>query len=127
MDRLERARQLRGDTSRHYNCAQAVICAYAGECGLDLETAYRLGQNFGGGMRHGGTCGAVAGALMVLGLMGKGDGETRELVAEFRKRNGYLDCAGLLRKAHGEGVERKTHCDARVADAVELAEKILKE
>lgn len=127
MDRLELAHQLHNDDARHYNCAQAVLCAYAGECGLELEEAYRLGQNFGAGMRHGGTCGAVTGALMVLGLLGKSTGETQRLLSGFREKNEYLDCASLLKKAHEADIERKEHCDARVLDAVGLVEEILKE
>ena len=52
-----------------YSCSQAVLSAYAEEFGLDTETALRLSSGFGGGMaRQGKTCGAVTGALMVIGL-----------------------------------------------------------
>ncbi len=46
-----------------YNCAQAVISAYADELGIDLETARALGAGFGAGMgTMGATCGALCGA-----------------------------------------------------------------
>ncbi len=52
-----------------YNCAQGVLLIHAPELGLDKENASRVGAAFGGGICRGGnTCGAVAGALMVLGL-----------------------------------------------------------
>ena len=33
------------------NCSQAVLLAFAPECGLDRETALRLASSFGGGDR----------------------------------------------------------------------------
>ena len=52
-----------------YSCSQAVLSTYADEFGIDTETALRLSSGFGGGMaRQGKTCGAVTGALMVIGL-----------------------------------------------------------
>ena len=50
---LEKAIELRNDPNVCYNCAQAVICAFAEECGLTMEQATALGANFGGGhLRH---------------------------------------------------------------------------
>ena len=72
MTRMEETEALRARTDVHYNCCQSVLVPFADLCGLDKETAFRLGANFGSGMRHGSTCGAVTGALMVLGLAGKG-------------------------------------------------------
>ncbi|MGA2258902.1 MAG: C-GCAxxG-C-C family protein [Thermoguttaceae bacterium] len=52
-----------------FNCSQAVLSAYAGQLGLDEETAAKIASGFGGGMgRMADTCGAVTGAYMVLGL-----------------------------------------------------------
>ena len=52
-----------------FNCSQAVVSAFAPELGLDRETALRVAAAFGGGMgRTGETCGAVSGALMVIGM-----------------------------------------------------------
>lgn len=126
MGKKEAAQILRDDPSVHYNCCQAVLIPYAEECGLTAEQAGRLGNNFGGGMRHGGTCGALAGALMVLGMQGKGEAETKEVLRRFKEKNGCLDCAHLLKKAAEEGEPRKTHCDRMVAEAVELTEALLK-
>ena len=87
---------------------------FADLCGLDKETAFKLGANFGSGMRHGSTCGAVTGALMVLGLAGKGADEATALMRRFREKNQVLDCANLLRLAKERGEERKCHCDRMV-------------
>ncbi|MBQ5441600.1 MAG: C_GCAxxG_C_C family protein, partial [Firmicutes bacterium] len=41
----------------------------AKECSITEEEAFKLGSCFGSGMRKGQVCGAVTGALMVLGLL----------------------------------------------------------
>ena len=52
----------------HFNCSQAVFATYATELDLDEEVALKIATQFGGGARKGEMCGAVSGALMVLGL-----------------------------------------------------------
>ena len=126
MTRMEDARALRARTDIHFNCCQSVLVPFAGACGLDRDDLYRLGSNFGHGMRHGGACGAVTGALMVLGLAGKSSGQGEELLRRFRAKNGALNCAELLRAAKERGEDRKPHCDRMVCDAVEMAEELLK-
>lgn len=51
-----------------FNCAQAIVRIYGPEYGLSALDALKVSCGFGGGMRRGDTCGAVTGALMVLGL-----------------------------------------------------------
>jgi C_GCAxxG_C_C family probable redox protein len=52
-----------------FSCAQSVFSAFAEEI-LGREAALRTASSFGAGMaRRGDTCGAVTGALMVLGLL----------------------------------------------------------
>ena len=69
-EHLKRAEELRAITERHYNCAQSVFVPFAKECGLDEEEAYKVAANFGAGMKVAGTCGAITGGLMVLGMLG---------------------------------------------------------
>ena len=54
--------------SRNFNCSQAIFTTYAKELGIEEETALKIATQFGGGARKGELCGAVSGALMVLGL-----------------------------------------------------------
>lgn len=54
--------------SNNFNCSQAVFATFAEELGMDVETALKIGTPFGSGARRGEICGAVSGALMVLGL-----------------------------------------------------------
>ena len=52
-----------------YNCSQSVVAAFAEDYGIDEQTAALHARGFGGGMgRTGGVCGAVSGAVMVIGL-----------------------------------------------------------
>ena len=64
-----------------YHCSQAVLAAFAEECGLTEKQALMLGACFGSGMRKGEVCGACTGALMVLGALygqyDKSDPESR--------------------------------------------------
>ncbi len=126
MTRMEETQGLRARTDVHFNCCQSVLVPFADACGLDREAAFQLGANFGSGMRHGSTCGAVTSALMVLGLAGRGPDEATEFMRRFREKNGALDCAALLRMAKENGEERKPHCDRLVFDAVEILEDLLK-
>lgn len=96
MDYVEKARALRADPAVHYNCCQAVLVTFADRLGLTPEQANALGAHFGSGMRHGSTCGAVSGALMVLGLLGCDEKQSTALLRDFRTRHGALDCADLL-------------------------------
>ena len=125
MEKLEHAKILRADPNVHYNCAQAVLVPYAQDCGLTPEQAFRLGANFGSGMRHGSTCGAVTGALMVLGMLGRSKEDALVLLRRFKEQNTCLDCAHLLKKAADEGEPRGPHCDRMVYEAIALVEDIL--
>lgn len=127
MDYMEKARQLRNDTEVHYNCAQSVLVTFAQEMGLTEQQAYDLGSHFGSGMRHGGTCGALTGALMVLGMTNHADGrEAAALMAQMRQSHGALDCAALLKASAEQGQPKKEHCDGLVYEMVQAVEALLK-
>ena len=78
-----------------FNCSQAVFSAYAE--GIDEETALKIASGFGGGMgRMAGTCGAVTGAMMVLGLRFGGTTPDREA-----KERVYAKSQGVCRPLQG--------------------------
>ena len=120
MTHTEHAAALRADPAVHYNCAQSVLIPFAREAGLTEAQAMALAENFGAGMRHGSTCGAVTGALMALGALGYKEDKTKAFVRAFREREGELLCAKLLAIGKEKGLERKTHCDSMVLAAVAL-------
>lgn len=126
---LENAKIIRNDPDVHYNCAQAVLCAFAEDCGLTREQACGIGANFGNGMKMAATCGAVTGGLMVLGMLGIDDAPTIGAFLRTIRENheGYLDCGDLLRINKEKGGKRKPHCDGMVYEAAELVEKIIAE
>jgi C_GCAxxG_C_C family probable redox protein len=128
-----------------FSCSQAVSAAFAAEFGLDAATMLRVASTFGGGIaRSGDTCGAISGALMVLGLKygatqpdpaakERAYEHGREFIARFRARNGAVDCRDLLghdfatpegRAAIKETKIIRTICPALVASAVEILEEM---
>ena len=119
MDRMEHVRALRANKEVHYNCCQSILVPFAKEMGMTEEQAYNLGAHFGSGMRHGSTCGAVTGALMVLGMLGYDEKEAAALLHQVREGHGALDCATLLKSSHEKGIARKEHCDGLVFEIVE--------
>ena len=104
MDRIQQA----VSTFRSgFNCSQAILQTYGPAYGLSDLDSLRVSSGFGGGMRRGDTCGAVTGALMVLGLrFGPKDtsdtsrdkvyAQVTEFCSEFESRCGSVLCRDLL-------------------------------
>ena len=134
--------------SRGFHCSQAVLAAYADQCGLSEEQALKLGACFGSGMRKGEVCGAYSGALMVLGsLYGQvclSGEESRRVENEVNDRmmKGFEEACGscLCREILGcdistpEGKQYarqnnlfKERCPRMVAVAVDVLEEIIGE
>ena len=110
---VDKAMELRNEMPMVNNCAQTIMRVYADELGMNEEQAAAIGCNFGGGMKCGGTCGAITSGLMVLGAMGI---DSPKVVGEYRKRmagmhDGLTDCAALLQENARKGGEKKVHCD----------------
>ena len=132
-----------------YNCSQSVAAAFAAEFGVDRETVLRLAAAFGGGMaRAGETCGAVSGALMVIGLRyGQVTADDRlakertyaaaqQFMARFRERHGALKCRELLGcdigTPEGQAAIKELQlsqkvCAKAVYDAAEIVAEIVKQ
>ena len=52
-----------------FNCSQAILSTYGPEFDLSENIALKLATGFGAGVSYtGNLCGAVSGALMVIGL-----------------------------------------------------------
>ena len=92
-----------------YNCAQSVFAAYAPDFGVDKDTALSIASGFGAGIgRLQETCGAVTGAVMILGLASRfkeADGRekvgeiyttARRFTEEFKKTAGTIKCRELI-------------------------------
>ncbi len=129
MDRVQKAID---NHKKGYNCAQAVLCAFADKTDLTEEQLFKISEAFGGGM--GGTkgvCGAVTAMVMLAGIE-KSAGinalpETNklesyafasELMQKFEDKNTTLMCSILK----GENVRS---CDGCIEDAVKILEEKL--
>jgi len=67
MNRSEEAKEL---FLSGYNCAQSILLSFADDLKFSKELAQKMAAGFGGGMgKRQETCGAVTGAIMVLGMM----------------------------------------------------------
>ena len=128
-------------------CSSAVFSAFAEELGFDDKTAKKIACGFGAGIsRTGNICGAVSGAIMVIGLKygkaeqgddaatGKTRSLTRQFMQEFSARNGSVNCTELLgynlskQDEYEKAREKKlfvTKCPELVRDAAEILEKML--
>jgi C_GCAxxG_C_C family probable redox protein len=113
------------------NCAQAVLCAFAGELGLGKGMALKLASGFGAGMgRRQEVCGAVTGGIMAIGLRHgparvadreakeRVYGLTRQLLARFAGEFGSCRCRDLL------GLDLLTDGGQKRYKEEDLAEKV---
>jgi C_GCAxxG_C_C family probable redox protein len=131
-----------------FNCSQSVMTVFGNDFGLSENDSLKISCAFGGGMgRQQHTCGALTGALMVLGLKyGKAlnDPEekksftyskARELFTEFKSLHGSTDCRDLLNGFDMNNADDykkikdqklfDIQCEKYVADAVKIVEKIV--
>jgi C_GCAxxG_C_C family probable redox protein len=133
--------------ARGCNCSQSVLAAYAEQFGLSEERALKVAGGFGGGMgRMAETCGAVTGAIMVIGLkfasttpgdiQGKENAYAvvREFVHRFKGRNATVLCRELLdcdistpegmKRAQQEKLIKKC-CPKLIRDAAEILDQLI--
>jgi len=136
----------------HLNCSQKVLTHYAKAYGMEDGLAIKLATGLGGGMgRMAGTCGAVSGAYLVLGLeYGPEHTETsstinleaknltyskvREFHQRFNNLHGSCTCSELLgcdistntgyELAKNQDLMGKK-CPNFINDAINIVEKII--
>jgi C_GCAxxG_C_C family probable redox protein len=130
-----------------FNCAQSVFGTYSGQFGLKEDTALKLASGFGGGVaRLGHICGAVSGAIMVIGLKyGMGINKkigakektykvSRDFSNQFQKLHGSILCEDLLgcdintnegKKIYAQNNYFEKKCSQYVKTAVEILEQLV--
>ena len=117
-----------------------MLAGFGELCGLDRGTAFKLARGFGSGMGMGRECGAVTGAMLILGFKvkeGSTEKETRfkvydlnrEFIRLFEQKHGTIICNDLLGvdlntpegrdKAVKDGLFR-TLCPGLVRDAAQI-------
>ncbi|MCL2148700.1 MAG: C-GCAxxG-C-C family protein [Methanomassiliicoccaceae archaeon] len=97
-DKVEEASRLFGNGMY---CSQAILGAFCERYGMDKEAAFRISCGLNSGARCAEVCGAVSGAVLVIGLKYGGSKDTCNMRAEefvelFRERHGEVTCRGLL-------------------------------
>jgi len=144
---LSRAEEAKKQFEKGFSCAPAVLSTYSEQLGLEKALALKIACGFGGGIgRMGRTCGAVTGALMVIGLkhgqVNLADEESqkrtytlvKEFVDRFTALHGSIECkeligydlsdSGELKLAIESGVF-KNKCSSFVYDSAHILEDIL--
>ena len=122
MNRSEQAVEYK----RRMNCCQAVLAAFPEITGFSEETVMRLGSAFGSGMGGmEGTCGALCGAELVLGMKlyeGKPlHAKAKAMHQAFQERAGATICRELKGIDTGKPL---CSCEDCVRHAVEIAEEM---
>ena len=128
-----------------YNCAQSVLAAYGDETGMDEVSLKRLSSAFGAGFgRTQNACGAVTGALMVIGCRYHNDSDvagskeivyqkTREFIKKFEEKHHSIECLTLigvdfnkddgLKKAKEQGLFQ-SRCEEFIKDACDILKSL---
>lgn len=125
------------------NCSQAVLSYFGPDMGMDRNTCCSIAAAFGGGIALSQrTCGAVTGAVMVIGLYsGAGISDirerkkeayriTEEFIRQFEERNNSIQCSDILGtdiETAGEQNLFQTRCAGFITDAIEILEKLVGE
>lgn len=117
-----------------YNCAQSVALTYADLVDIAPEHLFKITEGFGlGGGNMQGTCGAISGAIALIGLLNScGDLEHpstkaqtyalgREILERFKAQNGSILCHEL--KGAGTGKVLRS-CPDCIMDACQLFEEL---
>lgn len=130
-----------------FNCCQSVLAAYSDRTGLSEQVSFDTAGGFGAGVQTGEVCGAIAGAVMTLGLLTPVDPQepvaskrrTGALAKEFQKRFeekfGALRCRPLLKTEIKTGdhtpaardLSLTNRCDILIISAMEIVEDMLRE
>lgn len=147
MSKIEKALET---FSKGFNCSQSVFSTYAEDFNLDRSTALLIASGLGGGIgRTGRICGAVSGAILILGLkygffkeedIDSGKERVYPKVKEFLKKfeeiHGSINCIDLLGGVDlgtEEGLKKakeeklfSTICPKYIETACKILEELIK-
>jgi C_GCAxxG_C_C family probable redox protein len=119
-------------------CSQAVLGAFCEKYGVDEKLAFKISCGLNSGFRCADVCGAVSGAILVIGLKYGDDKavcnlKTEEYIKTFKEKNGSIICRDLLgcdistpdgkEKAITENLF-KTRCMDMVINAAQLLDDL---
>lgn len=143
MDKKEKALELFGGS---FNCSQSVFSAYSEKFNISEKDAKRISSGFGGGIgRTQSVCGALTGAVMLLGCRYFDENnideskkivtnKTRELFEKFKGINNSVDCLNLTGVdfskdgGHDLFLELNIHekkCNGYIKDVCNILEELI--
>lgn len=82
-------------------CSQSVLGTFCENYNMDTKTAFKISCGLNSGSRCDEICGAVSGAILVIGLK-YGDSadvcnlKTEEFIRAFKNKNGNVICRNIL-------------------------------
>lgn len=130
------------------HCSQIVLGEMAEDLGYSREEAYKMANPFGGGCFRGDTCGAVAGAMIAIGMKYGNDepgnkeqdqiciAKVKAFQDKFNERHKTLICRELLGYDFADPEQRKAAfdtgkvyelCPCLVMDALDILNNIFEE
>ncbi|MBR3570550.1 MAG: C_GCAxxG_C_C family protein [Oscillibacter sp.] len=131
------------------NCCQSVLAAFSDVTGIGEAESLRIGGGFGNGAGTGELCGAIAGAVMVLGMAAPSGKDnpaavkreasalSKEFQRRFQEKFGALRCRELLPLRYAPddatpaakrlGLSENQHCRIMIVTAAEIAGEMLSE
>jgi len=121
-------------------CAQAVVGAFCEDYGMDKNLFERVVCGFGSGARNAELCGAIAGAVIVIGLKyggirdrGQCNEKVEEFTSIFRAKQSDIVCRNLLgvdistRDGRASAIKQGlfgTRCVDLISCAIEILESL---
>lgn len=125
---IQKAKELRENQEIHYNCAQAVVLAYLDDENKQ-EELMSLFSNYGKGLRCGSLCGAISGAMSVLGYYGVND---LAVLGNFHQRvrkvlGEVVTCKELIPLNPSPELGNRPYCDQLIYKTMEVLEEVLEE
>lgn len=115
-----------------WNCAEHMLVAANKVYGLGLDKqAIKLSAGFGGGLATGDICGALTGAVMVLGALFVEERAheserikvlTKELISRYQESMGHIDCEPLKQAYRNDDIK----CREVILPAAAILDDIVK-
>ena len=129
---MDRVKLAIDNHKKGYNCAQAVLCAFADKTDFSEDQLFRIIEGFGGGMGGtGGVCGAVSAMVVLAGLNNSAGisalpktnkAESYSFAAKLMKEFEDMNKSVICSRIKGEALRP---CDGCIEDAVKILEKYI--